>query len=104
MSKNKFYSKDIKLKAVEMKISGVPIQDIMEQLDIKSESQIYTWYYWHRDGEFHRFVQPIGKQYTFGHGPSEPEVTSADDRIKQLEMQVEILKKYRELERRWSLK
>lgn len=54
--------------------------------------------------EFHRFVQPIGKQYTFGHGPSEPEVTSADDRIKQLEMQVEILKKYREMERRWSLK
>lgn len=42
MSKNKFYSKDIKLKAVEMKLSGVPIREIMEQLDIKSESQIYT--------------------------------------------------------------
>ena len=37
MGKNKFYSKDIKLKAVEMKISGVPIQDIMDQLGIKSE-------------------------------------------------------------------
>lgn len=104
MSKNKFYSKDIKLKAVEMKLSGVPIREIMEQLDIKSESQIYTWYYWHRDGEFHRFEQPIGKQYTFGHGPCNPEITSNEDRIKQLEMQVEILKKYRDLERRWSRK
>jgi transposase len=104
MSKNKFYSKDIKLKAVEMKLSGVPIREIMEQLDIKSESQIYTWYYWHRDGEFHRFEQPIGKQYTFGHGPISPEITSNEERIKQLEMQVEILKKYRDLERRWSRK
>src|SRR5690554_2395636 len=104
MSKNKIYSKDIKLKAVEMKLSGVPIREIMEQLDIKSESQIYTWYYWHRDGEFHRFEQPIGKQYTFGHGPISPEITSNEERIKQLEMQVEILKKYRDLERRWSRK
>ena len=104
MSKNKFYSKDIKLKAVEMKLSGVPIREIMEQLDIKSESQIYTWYYWYRDGEFHRFEQPIGKQYTFGHGPISPEITSNEERIKQLEMQVEILKKYRDLERRWSRK
>lgn len=102
--KNTFYSRELKLKAVEMKISGVPVKEIMRTLNIKSESQVYTWYYWHRDGEFHRFDQPIGKQYTYGHGPNEVQCTTDKDRIKQLEMQNEILKKYRALERKWSQK
>lgn len=102
--KNTFYDKEIKLKAVEMKLSGIPVKVIMKELNIKSESQVYTWYYWHKNGEFHRFEQPIGKQYTYGHGPNEAETTSDKDRIKQLEMQNEILKKYRELEREWFQK
>ncbi|QIK56974.1 hypothetical protein G7059_03460 [Erysipelothrix sp. HDW6A] len=76
----------------------------MKELDIKSESQVYAWYYWHRDGEFYRFDQPIGRKYTYGHGPYEVQSTSDKDRIKQLEMQNEILKKYRELERKWFRK
>ena len=51
---NKFYTREIKLKAVEMKIAGIPVKKIMKDLNFKSESQVYTWYYWHRDGEFHR--------------------------------------------------
>ena len=58
--KNKFYTREVKLKAVEMKLAGVPVKKMMTELNIKSESQVYTWYYWHRDGEFHRFDQPIG--------------------------------------------
>lgn len=102
--KNKFYTREIKLKAVEMKLAGIPVREITETLNIKSESQVYTWYYWHRDGEFHRFDQPIGKQYIYGHGPDAVQNTSDKERIKQLEMQVEILKKYQELERKWSRK
>lgn len=68
--KNNFYSRDVKLKAVEMRLKGVPVREIKRKLNIKSESQVYTWYYWHRDGEFHRFDQPDGKQYTYGHGPN----------------------------------
>ena len=102
--KNRFYTREVKLKAVEMRLAGIPVKDIMEELDIKNESQVYIWYYWHRDGEFHRFDQPIGKKYTYGHGPDEVQNTSDQDRIKQLEMQNEILKKYRELERKWNLK
>ena len=102
--KNRFYTREVKLKAVEMRLAGIPVKEIMEKLNIKSESQVYIWYYWHRDGEFHRFDQPVGKQYTYGHGPDEVQNTSDKDRIKQLEMQNEILKKYRELERKWNQK
>ena len=42
--KNIFYSRELKLKGVEMKISGVPVKEIMRTLNIKSESQVYTWY------------------------------------------------------------
>lgn len=104
MVKNVFYSRETKIKAVEMKLSGIPVIDIMKELNIKSESQIYTWYYWHRDGEFHRFDQPIGKQYKYGHGPVEIQETSESDRIKQLELQNEILKKYLQIERMWNRK
>lgn len=40
--KNNFYIREVKLKAVEMRLAGVPIQEIMSELNIKSESQVYT--------------------------------------------------------------
>lgn len=101
---NKFYSKEIKLMAVEMRLAGRTVKEIMELLDIKSESQVYTWYYWHRNGEFHRFEQPIGKQYTYGHGPQIDEDKTVDQKNNQLELQNKILKKYIELERKWKQK
>ena len=55
--KNRFYTREVKLKAVEMRLAGIPVKDIMEELDIKNESQVYIWYYWHRDGEVHRMDQ-----------------------------------------------
>lgn len=99
---NKFYSKEIKLKAVEMRLAGIPVKEIMERLEITSESQVYTWYYWHRDGEFHRFEQPIGKQYTYGQGPQSKENTTTEQKNKQLEIQNKILKKYLKLKRKWK--
>lgn len=102
--KNKFYKRETKLKAVEMRLAGIPVKEIMRELNIKSDSQVYTRYYWHRDGDFHRFDQPIGKQYIYGHDPDKVQSTSDKDRIKQLELQNEILKKYRELERKWFQK
>lgn len=92
MSKNKntFYTEDIKLKAIEMKAEGIPVKVIKEKLGIKSNSQVYTWWYWFRDGELNRLKQPIGKQYSFGHGPK----LTTDDKLSQLEAQNKILKKY----------
>lgn len=77
----------VKLKAVEMKLAGIPVKEIMKEFNVKSETQVYIWYYWHRDCEFYRFNQPIGKKYIYGHDPDEVQNTSDKDRIKQLEMQ-----------------
>jgi hypothetical protein len=33
----------IKLKAVEMRLAGIPIREIMEQLGIKNKTHVTTW-------------------------------------------------------------
>jgi len=95
------YPAEIKLKAVEMRLAGVSMREVMEHLCIKNKTQVKTWVRWHRNGETHRFEQPVGKQYTYGKGP---EVTSEVERLKQenrfLKQQLDVLKKYKELERR----
>ena len=78
---------------------------IQETLGIKSESQVYAWWYWFRDGELHRLEQPRGKQYSYGYGPegsTREEVLSNQN--KSLKAQIKILKKYKQLERKWSQK
>ncbi|MEJ8546415.1 hypothetical protein [Brevibacillus borstelensis] len=95
------YPAEIKLKAVEMRLAGVSVREVMEQLCIKNKTQVKTWLRWHRNGETHRFEQPVSKQYTYGKGP---EVTSEVERLKQenrfLKQQLDVLKKYKEWERR----
>jgi hypothetical protein len=45
----------------------------------------------------------MGKQYIYGKGPEGlSELEELKRRNQQLEVQVEILKKYREIERSWS--
>ncbi|HZG81542.1 MAG TPA: IS3 family transposase [Brevibacillus sp.] len=88
------YPAEIKLKAVEMRLAGVSMREVMEHLCIKNKTQVKTWVRWHRNGETHRFEQPVGKQYTYGKGP---EVTSEVERLKQenrfLKQQLDGLKK-----------
>lgn len=54
----------------------------------------------YKQGELYRFDQPIGKQYTYGHGP---ETRSDDERkdrqIEHLKMENDILKKYMAIEK-----
>lgn len=61
---------EVKQKAVEMRLAGVPVKKIMQELNIKNETQIMTWVRWYKSGETHRFEQPVGKQYTFGKDPN----------------------------------
>lgn len=49
----------------------------MEKYGSKNDSQIKTWMKWYRKNEIYRFDQPIGKQYTYGHGP---ELAGEDDK------------------------
>jgi transposase len=100
MGKN-VYTGEVKWAVVRDKMEGnLTNQEIMDKYGIKSKSQIKTWMKWYRAGEIYRFDQPIGKQYTYGHGP---EFASEDERknnqITHLTMENEILKKYLEMKK-----
>lgn len=88
------YDSAIKWKAVEFKKQGIKTRDIMSILNIKNRTQVDTWWRWYRKGETHRFEQPLGKQYSFGKGPIElNELDTANQKIKYLKMELDILKK-----------
>jgi transposase len=99
------YPVELKMKAIEMRLAGVPEKEVMERLNIRNKTQVQTWMRWYRNGELHRLKQPVGKQYTFGKGPdfhSDLEKVQAENRF--LKQQIEVLKKYVELERKWYQK
>ncbi|WHY22998.1 IS3 family transposase [Bacillus halotolerans] len=88
------YPIEVKQKAVEMRLAGVPTKEIMQELNIRNKTQVQTWVRWHKAGETHRFEQPVGKQYTYGKGPeyaSELEKLQAENRY--LRQQNEVFKK-----------
>ncbi|EAH2163406.1 IS3 family transposase, partial [Listeria monocytogenes] len=88
------YPVEVKQKAVEMRLAGVPMKEIMQELNIKNKTQVQTWVRWHKAGDTHRFEQPVGKQYTYGKGPeysSELERLQAENRY--LSQQNEVFKK-----------
>ncbi|APB83092.1 transposase [Bacillus amyloliquefaciens] len=95
------YPVEVKQKAVEMRLAGVPMKEILQELNIKNKTQVQTWVRWYKAGDTHRFEQPVGKQYSYGKGPeysSELEKLQAENRY--LRPQNEVLKKYNELERK----
>lgn len=95
------HSYETKMKVVELHEDGWTHKAIQAELRIKNKTQIETWLRWYRNGEIHRFHQPVGKQYTFGKGPegATPEETLKLQN-KSLKQQVELLKKYAEMEKR----
>lgn len=100
MSKN-VYSSELKWAVVKDKLTGeLTNKEIMKKYGIKNKSQINTWMRWYRANEIYRFDQPIGKQYTFGHGPEfNSEEDKRESQLSHLKMENEILKKYMEIER-----
>jgi hypothetical protein len=36
------YPKEIKMKAIEMRMAGIPVKEVMEQLNIRHDSQVRT--------------------------------------------------------------
>ncbi|WP_141680172.1 IS3 family transposase [Bacillus sp. FJAT-26390] len=88
------YPVDIKTKAIEMRIAGIPVKEVMEQLNIRNKTQVKTWMRWYRRGELNRLEQPVGKQYSYGKGPeftSELEQIKAENRF--LKQQIDVPKK-----------
>ncbi|AHK49102.1 transposase [Bacillus velezensis TrigoCor1448] len=95
------YPVEAKQKAVEMRLAGVPMKEIMQELNIKNKTQVQTWVRWYKAGDTHRFEQPVGKQYTYGKGPEySSDLEKLQAEIRYLRQQNEVLKKYNELERK----
>lgn len=105
MGKNR-YSSEVKWAVVKEKLAGnLTTREIMEKYGIKNNSQIKTWMKWYRNNEIYRFDQPIGKQYTYGHGPEgQAESEKIDRKIAHLEMENEILKKFMTIEMELNVK
>ena len=55
-----------------MRLAGVPTKQVLIELNLRNKTQIETWMRWYKNGEIHRFEQPVGKQYTFNKGPDLP--------------------------------
>lgn len=99
------YPVEVKMKAIEMRLEGIPVKQVLEELNIRNYSQLKTWMKWYRNDELHRLEQPVGKQYTFGKGPEyESETAKLHAKNRYLKQQIDVLKKYAELERKWFQK
>ena len=88
----KAYSVETKLACIEMKKAGKSNKVIKRRWEL-NDSQIYTWMRWHKNEELHRFHPPVGKQDSYGKGLEEL------SEVEQLRLQVQLLKKYRNLVR-----
>ncbi len=87
------YPVEAKQKAVEMRLAGVPMKEIMQELNIKNKTQVQTWVRWYKAGDTHRFEQPVGKQYTYGKGPEySSDLEKLQAEIRYLRQQNEVLK------------
>ena len=106
MVKNRVaYSIETKNKAVEMKLQGYSTKQVMLELNIKNKTQVETWFKWYKNGETYRFHQPVGKQYSYNKGIAElSEIDQLKLELQRKEVELEILKKYKELERKCRLK
>lgn len=94
------YPSEIKWKAVNMRLEGHTKKHVMKTLGIKNDSQIETWMRWYRANQTYRFDQPVGKQYSYNKGPCElSEIEQLKLRVRQLEMQNEILGKLQGISR-----
>lgn len=97
------YPLETKMKAIEMKQQGFTNNQIMEQLGIKSKTQVKRWMQWYKSGQDHRLSQPIGKQYSYGKGPAElSELEQKELQIRHLKAKVAVLEKLEEVLRRWD--
>ena len=49
---------EVKMKAVKMRLAGVPVKEVLKELNIRNRAQLKTWMKWYKAGELHRFEQP----------------------------------------------
>lgn len=62
------YPYEMKIKSIEMRLAGIPMRQVLNELNIRHRTQVETWMSWYKNRETNRFEQPVGKQYTFHKG------------------------------------
>ncbi|MED4993666.1 IS3 family transposase, partial [Bacillus safensis] len=55
------YPVEVQQKAVEMRLAGVSMKEIIQELNIKNKTHDQTWLRWHKAGQTHRIEQPVGQ-------------------------------------------
>ncbi|VTR62881.1 Uncharacterised protein [Actinobacillus pleuropneumoniae] len=53
------YPVEVKKKAIEMRLDGIPVKEVMDQLNIRNKTQVETWMRWYRSGQWNRLEQPV---------------------------------------------
>ncbi len=94
------YPVGVKKKAIEMRLDGIPVKEVMDRLNIRNKAQV-AWMRWYRSGQWNQLEHPVGKQYSYGKGTeytSELEKVQAENRY--LKQQLDLLKKFVEMQRR----
>jgi transposase len=106
MGKKNTYSEEVKLAVIQLKLSGeYSNREVMDKFGIKNVAQIKRWMKWYREGQKYRLAQGVGKQYSYGKGPKELSgIEKLERENERLKAELEILKKYQEIERSWFQK
>ncbi len=106
MGRKNAYSEEVKMAVIEMKLSGeYSNREIMDKFGITNVTQVKGWMQWYREGQQYRLAQGIGKQYSYGKGPEElSDIEQLRRENEYLKAQIEILKKFQEIERSWFQK
>jgi transposase-like protein len=97
--KNNTYSKEIKLKAVNMYLNGGhSYQSIATELNIKSKTQVEKWVNQFENlGESSFDVENRGKAKGVGKGRPKKNFSSLEEEVEYLRMENEYLKKLNEI-------
>jgi len=94
MEKNNKYSGELKLKAVKLKLEGIPTKEIMSKLGIRSSTQIRNWVLKYKtSGKNALFEDNTGKASGVGQGRPKTNFNSLEEKVKHLEKENEWLKK-----------
>ena len=105
MVKRISYPVEVKEEAIKMKLEGKTTREIMNKLNIRNETQVHTGWRGYSNGESYRFSQGVGKQYTYGKGNENLSPLETLERENNyLKQEIDVLKKYKELERMWKKK
>ncbi|MEB4855864.1 IS3 family transposase [Priestia megaterium] len=88
------YPVEVKLQAIEMRLAGIPVKEVMDTLQIRNRTQLQTWMRWHKNGEAYRLAQPVGQSYTHQKGSrSQDALSTLKAENQYLKQQNDVFKK-----------